>query len=319
MTRYWPLLLILSATWGASYLFIKVAVEDIEPATLMTTRLLIAALVLIVYLVVTEGAGAAAGELRDAWRSVLLLGLLNAAIPFWLIAWGEQHIDSSVAAIAQSTLPFFNLLFVVRLLPHDRVSPLRILGLVLGLAGVVTLAGFNPSGGWWAVAGTLAVVLSSISYAGAGVYGQLRVRTVRGPVLAAGSMLVGGLVLLPFGLAEVPSQRPDAEAIGSVLALALLGTAMAQLIFYRMLRLYGSAKVSLVTYLMPAFALVYGAVLLDEPITASVLVGLGLILVGVALASEAAILRRRHAGTVPAWRSRSAARERTTSTSSSGY
>lgn len=299
MKGYWQLLLLLSATWGASYLFIKVAVEDIEPAPLMAARLLIAAAVLLGYLVASTGLGVALSELRDAWRPVLVLGALNAAVPFWLIAWGEQHIDSSVAAIAQSTVPIFNLVIALRFLPHERVTATRVAGLGLGVLGVAVLAGLNPVGGWWAAAGTFAVVLSSVAYAGAGVYGQLRVRTVRGPVLAAGSMLVGGIVLLPFGIVQMPAQRPDAEAIASLLALALVGTALAQLVLYRMLRLHGSAKLSLVTYLMPAFALVYGALLLAEPVTASVLAGLALILLGVALASGTPLLRRRAGVTVP--------------------
>ena len=298
MRGYWQLLLILSATWGASYLFIKVAVEDIEPATMMSARLLLAAAVLLGYLLVSTGVSVALTELRAAWRAVLVLGLLNAALPFWLIAWGEQHIDSSVAAIAQATVPFFNLLLGLRFLPHDRVTWGRVAGLGLGAAGVAVLAGFNPVGGWWAAVGTLAVVLSSVSYAASGVYGQLRVRTVRGPVLATGSVVVGGLVLAPLGIAQAPTERPDGAAIASVLALALLGTAFAQLVLYRMLLLHGSAKVSLVTYLMPAFAIVYGAVLLAEPITISVLGGLALILAGVALASGIPLLRRRQAATV---------------------
>jgi drug/metabolite transporter (DMT)-like permease len=296
--NYWQLLLVLSASWGASYLFIKVAVEDIPPTTLMTLRLLIAAAVLLGYLLVSTGLGTALAELRDAWRPLLVLGVLNAALPFWLIAWGEQHIDSSVAAIAQATVPIFNLLLGLRFLPHDRVTWGRVAGLGLGGAGVAVLAGFNPVGGWWAVAGTLAVVLASACYAMSGVFGQLRVRTVRGPVLATGSMLVGGLVLLPLGIAQAPSERPDTAAIASLLALALLGTVLAQLILYRMLLLHGSAKLSLVTYLIPAFALVYGAVLLDEPVTLSVLGGLALILAGVALASGARLFRRRPAVTV---------------------
>jgi drug/metabolite transporter (DMT)-like permease len=298
MRGYWQLLLLLSATWGASYLFIKVAVEDVEPAPMMAARLLIAAAVLLGYLLVATGARTALRELREAWRALLVLGVVNAALPFWLIAWGEQHIDSSVAAIAQATVPIFNLLLGLHFLPHDRVTRGRVAGLGLGAAGVALLAGFNPVGGWWAAAGTLAVVLSSLSYAGAGVYGQGRVRTVRGPVLAAGSMLVGGLLLLPVGIVQAPAERPDTEAIASILALALLGTAMAQLVLYRMLRLHGSAKASLVTYLMPAFAIGYGAVLLDEPVTAAVLGGLALILGGVALASGARLFRRREPVTV---------------------
>jgi drug/metabolite transporter (DMT)-like permease len=268
MTRYWPLLILLAAIWGASYLFIKVAVEDVEPAPMMAIRALGAALLLAAYLVATLGARRAVSEVTTNWRPALVLGVFNAAVPFWLVAWGEKYVDSSVAGIAQSTVPIFTFL----------------------------LAGFDPRGGWLAVAGTLAVVLSSLSYASSGIFGQLRVRTVAGPVLATGSMLVGGLVLLPIALLQLPSELPDAEAIASILALTVLGTALAQLILFRMLRLYGSRRLSLVTYLMPGFAVVYGAVLLDEPVSAGALVGLALILGGVALASGQRLLRTRASG-----------------------
>jgi drug/metabolite transporter (DMT)-like permease len=282
---YVPLLLLLAALWGASYLFIKVAVDDIEPAPMMAIRLLGAAVPLLAYVVWRFGRETAVGHLRGAWRAALVLGVINAALPFWLIAWGEKHIDSSVAAIAQATVPIFVLLLGLRFLPHERVTPARLLGVVVGIVGVGALAGLNPSGGWWAAAGTLAVVLSSLSYAGGGVYGQLHVAAVPGPVLAAGSMLYGGVVLLPFALLQLPDEWPDWQAVASLAALTLLGTAVAQLILYRVLRLHGSAKLSLVTYLMPGFAVVYGVLLLDEPVTAAMLLGLVLILLGVAVAS----------------------------------
>ena len=294
MTRYAPMLLTLAAIWGASYLFIKVAVDDgIEPAPLMAVRLLGAAALLAAYLVWRLGAQRAVSELLDAWRPVLVLGVVNAALPFWLIAWGEQHIDSSVAAVAQATVPIFVLVLGLRFLPQDRVGPARLLGVALGIVGVALLAGFNPIGGAAAVVGTLAIVLSSISYAVGNVYGYKRVRSVSGPVLAAGSMLVGGLILLPLALLQLPDGAPSAKAIGSIAALTVAGTAMAQLVLYRMLRLHGSAKVSLVTYLTPGFAIVYGAVLLSEPITVGVVGGLALILAGVALGSGSVRLPRR--------------------------
>jgi drug/metabolite transporter (DMT)-like permease len=301
MTRYGPLLLTLAAVWGASYLFIKVAVDDgIEPAPMMAVRLLGAAVMLAAYLVWRLGARRAVSDLREAWRPTLVLGLINAAIPFWLIAWGEQRIDSSIAAIAQATVPIFVLLLGLRFLPHERVGAGRLVGVALGMVGVAVLAGFNPIGGAAAVVGTLAVVLSSLSYAAGGVYGQKRVRSVSGPVLATGSMLAGGLILLPLALFQLPDHTPSLEAAGSIAALTVVGTAMAQLLLYRMLRLHGSAKVSLVTYLMPGFALAYGALLLDEPITAAVLGGLALILAGVALGSGAVRLPQRgRAASVP--------------------
>src|ERR671918_1336306 len=295
MTRYWPLLLLLAAIWGASYLFIKVALEDIAPAPMMAIRALVAGLILAGYLVMTMGASRALFALRANWRAALVLGTLNAAIPFWLVAWGETHVDSSVAGIAQSTVPIFTFLLAWRFLPNEHVGTARIAGVALGFLGVAVLAGFHPRGGLLAVAGTLAVVVSSLSYASSGVYGQLRVHTVAGPVLATGSMLVGGLILVPFALLQLPSRMPDAEAIASILALTVLGTAFAQLILFRMLRLFGSRRLSLVTYLMPGFAVVYGAFLLDEPVSAAALVGLGLILAGVALASGQKLVRARGA------------------------
>jgi drug/metabolite transporter (DMT)-like permease len=298
VNRYAPMLVLLAAIWGASYLFIKVAVDEIAPAPTMAVRTLLAAAVLITYVVWRLGWERTRAEIRPAWRHFLILGALNAAVPFWLIAWGEQHIDSGLAAVVQASVPIFNALIALKFLPHERLNGTRALGLGIGIVGVAVVTGIHPTGGWLAIAGALAVVLSSLSYASAGVYGQRAVSGTTGPVLAAGSMLMGGLILLPIALFQLPDAVPSWEAAGSILALSLLGTALAQLILYRMLALHGSARLSLVTYLMPGFALLYGATILDEKITAATLIGLALILGGVALASGAVRLPRR--ATVPA-------------------
>ena len=300
MRRYWPLLFLLAAIWGASYLFIKVAVEDVEPAPMMAFRALAAGVLLYGYLALTLGSRRAYESLAEAWRPSLVLGAANAAIPFWLVAWGEKHIDSSVAGIAQSTVPLFTFLLATRFLPHEPVGPARVAGVVLGFLGVVVLAGFAPRGDALAVVGTLAIVLSSLSYAASGVYGQLHVQRVSGPVLATGSMLVGGALLAPLALFDLPTSAPSLEAVASILALTLLGTAFAQLILFRMLRLYGSRRLSLVTYLMPGFAVFYGAVFLSEPVSAASLGGLVLILGGVALASGERLLGQREPAEEPA-------------------
>jgi drug/metabolite transporter (DMT)-like permease len=293
VNRYGSMLLILAAVWGASYLFIKVAVEEIAPAPMMSARTLLAAAVLLSYVVWRFGRERAVAELRGAWRHCLVLGILNAALPFWLIAWGEQHIDSGLAAVVQASVPIFNALLVLRFLPHERLTAPRVAGLAIGIVGVAVVTGIHPEGGTVAIVGALAVVLSSLSYAGAGVYGQRAVSGTAGPVLAAGSMLAAGLILLPLAAFQIPSGAPSLEAIGSVLALSLVGTALAQLILFRMLALHGSARLSLVTYLMPGFALLYGALILEEAITWATLAGLALILGGVTLASGAVRLRRR--------------------------
>jgi drug/metabolite transporter (DMT)-like permease len=293
VNRYAPMLLLLAAVWGASYLFIKVAVEDIAPAPMMSARTLLAAAVLLSYVVWRFGRERAVAELRGAWRHCLVLGILNAALPFWLIAWGEQHIDSGLAAVVQASVPIFNAILVLRFLPHERLTLPRAAGLAIGIVGVAVVTGIHPEGGTVAIVGALAVVLSSLSYASAGVYGQRAVSGTAGPVLAAGSMLAAGLILLPLAAFQLPASTPSLEAIGSVLALSLAGTALAQLILFRMLALHGSARLSLVTYLMPGFALLYGALILDEAITWATLAGLALILGGVTLASGAVRLRRR--------------------------
>ena len=293
MNRYAPMLFFLAAIWGASYLFIKVAVEDIEPAPMMAARTLLAAAVLLGYLAWRLGWATARADLRAAWRHCLFLGVFNAALPFWLIAWGEKYIDSSLAAVLQASVPIFNALILLRVLPHERLSGVRVAGLAIGIAGVAVVTGLHPEGGAWAIAGALAVVCSSLSYASAGVYGQLAVSGTLGPVLATGSMLVGGLILLPFALFQLPDSTPSWEAISSLLALTLVGTALAQLVLFRMLALHGSARLSLVTYLMPGFAIVYGALILDEAISLATLGGLALILGGVALASGGVRLPRR--------------------------
>ena len=293
--RYAPLLLTLTALWGASYMFIKVAVDDLEPAPMMALRLLVAAAILVPALMWRLGASAAVSELRAARWDGVFLGIVSTAFPFTLIAWGEQYIDSGPAAIANATVPLFNALLSLKLLPSERLGAARLAGLLVGLAGVVVLAGLEPAGGWLAVAGTLAVVVASLSYALGGIYGQRRVSETAGPVLATASTLAGGLLLLPLALVQFPDAIPSAKATASVLALAVLGTAIAQLILYRMLRLHGAARVSLVTYLLPPAALFYGAVFLDEPLTAPVIGGLVLILAGVALGSGAVRLGRRAA------------------------
>jgi drug/metabolite transporter (DMT)-like permease len=293
--RYGPLIFVLAAIWGASYLFIKVGVRDFEPTVLMTLRLFIGGLILLLFLTLTTGGRQAVASVRAAWREGLVFGTINGALPFTLIAWGEKHIDSGVAAIANASVPIFVAILATWVFPSERVTGVRLFGVLLGLLGVGVLAGFNPEGGWWAVAGTLAVVVASIAYAWSNLFSQPRIGAAGAVVLAAGSMVGGALVMLPLGLAQLPDHVPSWKALGSVAALGILGTAVAQLILYRMLHLHGSARTTLVSYLIPVTALFYGIVILDEPLTLAKVGGLALILVGVALGSGILRLSRRRA------------------------
>src|SRR4051794_26586887 len=147
-SRYWPLLLTLASLWEASYLFIKVGVDGrFSPGALMTARTLIAAAVLFAYLMATIGTRTAGVRLREAWREAIALGFLNAAAPFWLIAWGEQHIDSGAAGIAPGAGPIFSLLVGVRVLPPERIRAPPLGGGCPRLVGVGVVAGGPPRGG----------------------------------------------------------------------------------------------------------------------------------------------------------------------------
>jgi drug/metabolite transporter (DMT)-like permease len=290
---YVPLLLIVAGIWGASYLFIKVAVDEIEPTAMMDLRLVLAALVLVPFLMLRLGAREAVSEIRAAGAGAFILGVANMAVPFTLIAWGEKYIDSGIAAIANASVPIFVAVLAVRFRPSERVTGIRLAGVLLGLVGVGVLTGLNPEGGWWAIAGTLAVVLASLSYAVSNLYTQHRFPTTSPLAITAASSVAAALVLLPFALLQLPDRMPSWEALASVAALGVGGTAIALIFFYRMVISYGSSRAALVTYLLPPFALFYGVVFLDESVTLNAALGLVLILAGVALGSGVFRLARR--------------------------
>jgi drug/metabolite transporter (DMT)-like permease len=283
--RYVPLLLVLTGLWGSSFLFIEIALRELEPTVVIVLRLLLAALVLVPVLALRFGTGGAYGRLREAWRPLLVLGAVNAALPFTLIAWGQKHIDSGIAAIANASLPIFVALLAIRFRPSERVTGSRAVGIVSGIVGVAVLTGANPEGGWWAVAGTLAVVTAAFLYAVGALYAQTHVEAVDPIVLATGSTIAGALLLLPVSAVQAPSQLPGWEVWVAVSVLGIGGMALGQFVYYVMLESHGSTKATLVTYLLPGMAVVLGIVFLDEALTVAAVVGLALVLLGVALGS----------------------------------
>jgi drug/metabolite transporter (DMT)-like permease len=291
---YVPLLAVVAAIWGASYLFIKVAVDEVEPTAMMFIRLVLAAAVLLPVLLLRFGGREGVAEMRAmGWWQAFTVGLLNAALPFTLIAWGEKYVDSGVAAIANATVPIFVVLLAFRFNPSERVGGVRLAGILVGLAGVGVLTGLHPEGGWWAVAGTLAIVVASFCYAAANHFVQHNFSATSPVVVATASSIAGAVILLPIAVFQLPEAMPSWEAIGSIVALGVFGTAIALLFFYRLLNRYGAARASLVTYLLPPVALVYGVLILDEQVTLNAALGLVLILAGVALGSGAVRLLRR--------------------------
>jgi drug/metabolite transporter (DMT)-like permease len=278
-------LLGLSFLWGSSFMFIEIALDEMEPTTLMALRLAFAAVALVPILMVQRGVRRTATDLRAAGRALWILGVVNAAIPFTLIAWGQQHIDSGIAAIANASLTIFVVLLAIRFRPSERATGLRLAGIVAGLIGVAVLTGAEFDGGWWGVIGTLAVVSAAFLYATGALYAQSSVAHTDSVVLVTGSTITGTLFLLPFALAQLPPALPSWEALGAVAVLGFGGMAAGQLLYFVIIERYGSARAALVTYLLPVIALALGAVFLDEPVEVTALIGLVLILGGVAFGS----------------------------------
>lgn len=295
MTRgYAPTLLALALIWGSSFMFIEIAIDELSPAATMSGRLLVAAIVLGGILVARRGWAQALRCLRDFGWAGVVLGVIATALPFWLIAWGQTHIDSGIAAIGNAAMPIFVALLAVRFAQHERVTGFRAFGIALGIVGVGVLVGVNPEGGWWGVVGTLAVVLAAVSYAVGSLYSQHKLGDSSGLLVSAASTFWGALVILPFGIAQGPTELPGWEALAAVAVLGLFGTALGLLMYLSLLEKHGSSRASLVVYLLPPTALIYGAVFLDEPIRLTAIVGLTLILAGVAIGSGVVRpLRRR--------------------------
>jgi drug/metabolite transporter (DMT)-like permease len=290
---YLPPLLLLSAIWGSSYMFIKVGVRDFSPAAMVELRLLLAGLVLVSFAAARRGLR----DIRPALTPGDFVGLVGLALPFLLISWGETHVDSGVAAIANSTVPIFVAVLALRFAASERSSGLRMVGLAVGLAGVGVVAGVHPAGGWWAVAGALAVVVASLCYAVSSLYIQ-RSLVVGGLELATASVLWGGVAMLPFALARLPDSV-GWKPLASVAVLGIVGTGLAQLIVNRLIGEHGPARTMLVNYLLPGFALLYGATILGEPLTGAKVAGLALILAGVTLASGLVVRGRSATPAVP--------------------
>ena len=274
-------------------MFIKVGVRDFSPTALVELRLLLAGAVLVAFI-------ASRRSLRAVRRALVpgaFVGVVGMALPFLLISWGETHVDSGVAAVANASVPIFVALLALRFAASERSSGLGSVGLVLGLAGVGVVAGVHPGGGWWEVAGALAVVLASLCYAVSSLFTQ-RSLAVGGVELATASVLCGAAAMLPFALVQLPDSV-GWKPLASVAVLGIVGTGFAQLIVNRLIGEHGPARSMLVNYLLPGFALFYGATILGEPLTAAKLGGLALILLGVSLASGLVSFRRRAAPALP--------------------
>jgi drug/metabolite transporter (DMT)-like permease len=295
--RYLLMLLVLSLMWGASFMFIRVADRQISPATLILGRVGLAAVTLGLVVPFAVGTRETLAELRANAGWLVVVAVVNTAIPFWLLAWGETRIDSGLASIVQGGLPIFNAVIAFAFFREARVSGLRLVGIAVGFVGVALLVGAQPSG---KVLGALAVVGMALCYAVGGLLMGRHLRQVRPIVIALASCSISTLVALPAGILQAPSSTPGWKEIGSVVALGVPGTAFAYLLFFALITRAGPAYAALVTYLIPPIALAYGAIFLGESFGATAFGGLALILGGVALGTGAVGLASLRARRPPA-------------------
>jgi len=282
--RDWLILGILAVIWGGAFFFIGVAVRHVPPLTYVWLRLTIAAAAMWGYLFFK---GHKLGLPKQVWGSILLLALLNNALPFTLFGWGQTHIASGLASILNATTPIWGVL-VAHFLTHDeRMTPRKIAGVLLGFGGVATMIGPSllASLGTSALA-QVACVTASLSYALAAVWARRFRRMGVSPLsVTTGQLTAGALMMLPLSiLVDQPWTHPfpPLTAWGAIAALALFCTAFGYVLYFRLIETSGATNALLVTLLVPPVAIVLGALFLNETLAVQDFVGLGLIALGLA-------------------------------------
>ncbi|MCL4302982.1 MAG: DMT family transporter [Anaerolineae bacterium] len=276
------LLLVLAALWGPSFLFIKVAVAEVPPLTIVLGRVGIGGLLLYGILRLQ---GRNLPPLGRVWLHFAFAAIVQNAIPFLLFGWGEQYIDSALAAILNGTTPLFTLLLAHMFTSDDRLTPTKTLGTFIGFSGLALLIGPSLLGGVKATTwGLIAVAVASLCYGIAIVYGRRNLRGLPPLVAPTAQLLLAALFVLPLSLVlEQPFNLPAPSwpALGSLLALGAFGTGLAFVVYYRIMEQTSATYVSMVTYLVPVFGVILGVMILNEQLGWNAYLGCALILLGV--------------------------------------
>ncbi|MFQ4141615.1 DMT family transporter [Chlorogloeopsis sp. ULAP02] len=289
----WILLITLSVLWGGSFFLIKIALRDLPPLTVVLCRVSLAAIVLTIFVFISRKRMPASLSL---WREFLVMGALNNLIPFSLIVWGQTQINSSLAAILNATTPLFTILLAHFFTKDERLTPNRLVGVFLGLCGVIVLIGLDTLHGLSLNSlGQLAILGAACFYGCAGIYGR-RFKTLPATVTAAGMLTSTTVLVLPLVLLV---DRPWILHLSTVTKLAVLGlslfsTAIAYLIYFRILAVAGASNLLLVTFLIPVSALVLGIFVLGEQLPWTEFGGMVLIFASLAVIDGRLISRLWH-------------------------
>jgi drug/metabolite transporter (DMT)-like permease len=278
--------ILLGLIWGSSFAWIKIAVAELPPATLVAWRMTLGAIGMVALLLAIRVPWPRLGR---AWLPLAVMGAINAAIPIFLISWGEQFVDSGTAAVLNSLVPIFSLILAGVVLRTEPVTVLRVGGLVLGFIGAALLAGRelelrSDSSG---LIGALAVVLAAVSYAAGASYARYRIRSTHRYLVAAGTLVfaaiyIWALALVADGGVIVPVQL---DTIVALLWLGILGSFVAYLLFFFLIEHLGATMASMVTYMFPVIGVAIGVVALGERMDASLLIGTVLVVAGIIIVS----------------------------------
>jgi len=278
MTRKgWLLFLSMSFIWGIPYLFIKIAVLELDPSVVVFARVVIAAVILLPVAAHRK----VLRPLRERWLVVAALACVQIVGPFLLISYGEQHITSSLTSLLIAADPLFVVLFALRFDPSEQASGLRLIGLLIGLVGVVVLLGLDVGGDEQRLLGAVMVLLAAACYAACALL-------IKRPAIAALPTLgvvtfmcvSAAFVLLPLAVTRLPNKLPSLEVIVSLLVLGSICTALAYLLFFALVAEVGASRGTVITYVNPAVAVLLGVILLGEPLDAAIIIGFLLIIAG---------------------------------------
>ncbi|HHF3246968.1 TPA: DMT family transporter [Vibrio alginolyticus] len=280
-SKVWAMLILLSILWGGSFFFVGVVVNDLPPLTIVTLRVGIAAFTL---WGIAMMLGLRPPKSLKVWGAFLGMGLLNNVIPFALIVWGQTQIASGLASILNAATPIFTVIVAGILLPDERPTPLKLFGVALGFVGVVVMIGVPALGGVGSLFAQLAIVAATVSYAFAGVYGRrFKSLGINPVVTAAGQVTASTLILLPITLfvdGAIYTDKTNISTWIAIAGLAVASTAIAYVLYFKILELAGATNVLLVTLLVPVSATLLGSLFLNESLEFIHILGMALIAFG---------------------------------------
>ena len=277
--RYWILLTFLGALWGSAFMFIKVATPEFGPIALVNARLIIASFIFLPILLRSKYIHL----LKPIWRQVLVLAILNNAIPFTLFSYASFGANSNILAILNATTAF-NTMIIAYIWIGENVSLKQLFGLLLGFIGIFILV--NPQNSETTLISSMSALLASFFYSYSTVYIQRQSVNANKMVLIGWSIIFSAVIMLPVTIFYLPDSIPSISAIGSALWLGAISTGLGFLGYVRLIDKIGAVKTSTVAYFLPVFGIIWGAIFLDEIISSTIIIGCLIVLIGIYFANS---------------------------------